>query len=87
VGAAYSPDLLGALHGREINSGTIMDMHTGKELRAPASSYDDEVLSANWLPCPDRDAVPCGRDYDVRHDAPPALDAEGFLDAYYRHQE
>lgn len=64
-----------------------MDMHTGKELRAPASTYDDEVLSANWLPCPDAGAAPCRRNDDATHEASPALDAERFLDAYYRHQE
>lgn len=77
----------GAARDGGITMGTIMDMHTGDTPRTPGSEYDDEVLNANWLPCPDADASPQGYDCCASHDAPPALDADSFLDAYYRNQE
>ncbi len=71
----------------------VMDMHSGKVVRAPAA-YDEEVMNAGWLPPTAQsagDPEPATglqtMDRAAREAMPPPEDIDAFLRAIYRNQE
>lgn len=64
----------------------VMETETGV-CETPGVAYDDEVLNAGWLPCPELQLLPVAQSELLGRKPRSAVDPEEFLRSIYRLQE
>lgn len=66
----------------------VMEISTGAPIREP-EAYDEEVLNASWLPCPELglQLQPVEETARAERKPLPPEDVDAFLRAVYRYQE
>lgn len=64
----------------------VMGTDSG-ERETGSTEYDDEVLNAGWLPCPDLQLQRAGQSELLGRKPRSAVDPEEFLRSIYRLQE